>query len=107
MEVLEINNVFESWSIVARKSRDEYTEMLEKQVRELKSTNRQLTKRLRKIDKQFRVSLELEEEEQRKAPKKEKQPPDCPKCLKGYLVSIDLGAKKIVSCTCGYRRTEK
>lgn len=95
---------------MARKSRDEYVEKLEKEVRALKSTNRQLTRRLRKIDKKFRETLELEEEEQRKAPRAEREPEvpfDCPKCSKGHLKDIPLGIKVLWKCTkCDYKETK-
>ena len=87
---------------------EEYLERLEKEVRRLKATNKQLTRRLRKIDRQFRISLELEEEAQRKIPKREKQKPDCPSCKDGYLQDVTFLDKKFKKCTCGYRsKTEK
>lgn len=92
---------------MARKNRDTEVERLEKEVRDLKSLNRQLTKRLKKIDRQFRKNLELEEEELRKPPKREKIVPDCPACFKGNLMDIELGSKLLRKCnTCAYRKTQ-
>lgn len=91
---------------MARKSRDEYVEQLEKQIRELKSVNRQLTKRLRKLDKHFRETLELEEEVLKVRKPKNEDKFDCPQCKKGILLNTPMGPKVFTKCdNCAYKKT--
>lgn len=86
---------------------------LEKENRELKSTVRTLQKRLKKIDKDYRVELEeaskerqLEDDQKvRKAPA-----PKCLHCGKGNLFEVDLLGRVFVncdSCTNKYRKPTK
>lgn len=89
---------------MGRKPREDEIDRLEKENRELKALNRQLTKRLRKVDRYFRKTLEIEEEEARKAPKTQKKVPDCSQCKDGFLQEITFMGKSFKKCNkCAFR----
>lgn len=91
---------------------DDEIERLREEIRELKSVNRSLLKRLKKIDRNYEERLEEEREKdfketfEKKETKKESL---CPKCAKGQLkVNSDIPGRIITSCeTCEYRETKK
>lgn len=95
-----------------RKEEDE-VERLEKEIRELKTINRSLLKRLRKVDKGFDEFIKDKSED--KNPKlhekyeEEKKHPDCPDCRKGFIVKVNIAGRIFNRCDlCGWRtKTEK
>ena len=94
-----------------KRNEETYIEKLEKEVRELKSLNRTLIKRLRKVDKGYNKAIEDEKEKQDQELEKEfnvKKEEKCPECGKGRLVEIAFGPRVIRKCTlCTYRKTQK
>lgn len=92
------------------KNKDDYLEGLENEVRQLKSLNRQLTKRLKKVDREFRATLELKSDDESDVIKvsKPKGVP-CPDCEDGILGDpFQFGKKIITKCkSCNYRKTDK
>lgn len=85
---------------------------LERQVRELKSINRNLTKRLKKLEKGKDRYEEYEEDCQEEALEDKRQEPPtgnlCTECKTGQIELIDLGARKMEKCLdCGHRKTKK
>lgn len=88
--------------------KDEDVSRLEKQVRELKSTIRTLEKRLKRIDKDFRVEMEEAQKERHYedavevAPKSKK----CPECTRGNVIETNLRGRIFYRCSiddCGYK----
>lgn len=94
-----------------KKKEIDHVERLEKEIRELKSINRALMKRLKKLDRDFRKIEDLEEElvsiyqNEDHAPKKNV----CPECSKGKVEEVNLGARVMRKCenNCGYREFKK
>lgn len=85
-----------------KRNKDEYVERLERELRDLKSVNRQLMRRLKKVDRQFRQSEELEDEAQRETEVRAKPAYDCRECKQGNLKELDLGTRKYQVCSfCG------
>lgn len=84
---------------------------LERQVRELKSINRNLTKRLKKLEKGKDRYEDYEEdckEEALKSNIKEIKFNTCTQCKTGQIEIVDLGARKMEKCLdCGHRKTKK
>jgi hypothetical protein len=89
-----------------KKREDDINDRLERENRELKSLNRQLLRRLKKVDRQFRASQELEDETDEPVKQKEY---DCPKCRKADLTELTFGKVTFVVCeaACGYREKKK
>lgn len=91
---------------MGKKNRDEYVESLEKEVKELKSLNRQLTKRLKKLDRNFKAVEQLTSQEKEEADKeiaKEKSQ-RCPACHEGKLHEIKIMDRILKKCSaCEYR----
>lgn len=85
---------------MARKNRNDETERLEEQVRELKSIIRSLEKRLKKVDRSYRreEEVQLEPEPVHKSEK-------CSKCEEGSMSTIVLSNNKTFKkCSnCGER----
>ena len=95
---------------MARKDREEDTvDRLERENRELKAVNRQLQKRLKKVDRRFKAKREMiETKEERELDKaEEKRPGDCPRCKENDITEIDMGVKTYETCRCGFRRLKK
>lgn len=98
-----------------KRNEESYVEKLEKELREEKAKNRQLIKRLRKLDKAYNRSIKEAEQEARDELEKEfhghvekEEVEKCPSCGKGRLLEINLGARIIKKCSqCPYRKTEK
>ena len=87
-----------------RDSDEEVIEQLQKEIRELKSINRSLLKRLKKVDREYHKALE-EEEEESPRPKVKKEEFSCTNCGKGHLVdNKSIPGRVFKSCTsCDYR----
>lgn len=82
-----------------KRQKDDYVEQLEKEVRELKSIVRSLQKKLKRVDKGFKIEHESKEDT-RTIPNKIY----CPECSKDELKTIDIAGRKFERCeTCGYR----
>lgn len=94
-----------------KKKEDDYITRLEKEIRELKSINRSLMKRLKKLDRNFKKVEDLEEElieiykNEEHKPKVQK----CPECAKGTIIETNLGVRILKKCSesCGWRQTVK
>ena len=85
-----------------RDSDEEVIEQLQKEIRELKSINRSLMKRLKKVDREYHKALE---EEESPRPKVKKEEFSCTNCGKGHLVdNKSIPGRVFKSCTsCDYR----
>jgi vacuolar-type H+-ATPase subunit I/STV1 len=96
----------------ARKDEDP-VEKLEKEVRQLKALNRSLQKRLKKIDRQYAKTLELEEESKEEELKKAQEPNvshkvPCEHCGKGYVEETNLLGRVFLKCTtCDFKGRKK
>ena len=91
-------------SLMARKRTEEdRVYQLEQQVRDLKQLNRQLMRRLRKVDKGYKFDDAEDENDTRFADNV------CKQCCKGVIVvSFDVPGRKLVRCTiCDYRLSQK
>jgi len=93
---------------MARKRKDDEEEIikLEKEIRELKSINRSLLRRLRKIDKGFHEFVkESEDEKEEKQPEPatpRKQP--CGSCGRYELTDVTIAGRYFKRCEgCGWR----
>lgn len=79
------------------------TEYLKGQIRKLESENRQLKKRLKKLDRRAHFYENIVEESVEEVEVKDK----CPSCKKGDLVLIDLKYVQFEQCNeedCDYRK---
>lgn len=93
-----------------KSSEDDTIERLEKEIRELKTINRSLLRRLKKVDKNYSKALEEEEnaiDDVYEPPKVYKK--YCDQCGKGSVEEVVVAGRKFVRCgLCGYRsRAEK
>lgn len=80
---------------------EDRVEELEQQIRELKSINRHLMKRLKKLDRGFKYDEIYDEDDVSNKNM-------CPDCSRGELIEIFIINRKLTRCEiCGYRRTEK
>jgi hypothetical protein len=94
---------------MARKRKDDEDEIskLEKEIRELKSINRSLLRRLRKIDKGFHEFLkdgvDEKEEKQSEQPVPSRRPL-CTNCGRSELTEVTIAGRRIKRCElCGWR----
>jgi predicted nuclease with TOPRIM domain len=88
-----------------KKGTDDEVEKLEQEINRLKSENRHLHKELKRSNKKYKP--EHEQEDLIKEDHKEKLN-ICDNCGKGKLAIVELGPRKLVSCTvCEYRKTLK
>lgn len=95
---------------MARKRKDDEDEVskLEKEIRELKSLNRSLLRRLKKVDKGFgeyakEIDYGKEEEEHKPTPPPIKQPL-CGSCGRSELTEITIAGRQFKRCEiCGWR----
>lgn len=86
----------------SKKRKDDEITRLQKEVRELKSLNRSLMKRLKKVDRHVDYEEFENKEEDTSTKKKDKRIP-CPKCGQP-LESISVANRTIKRCTdCKYR----
>lgn len=82
-------------------------ETLEKQIRELKSTNRSLLKRLKKVDRSFRKTGSKEKDQESEY-KEYNSIFLCPECHKGAIVVLPLGPRILNKCTvCDWHEIKK
>jgi hypothetical protein len=94
---------------LAKKNRDDYTESLEREVKDLKALNRSLMRRLKKLDRNFKAIEELTDSERHEDDKevaKEEQTKAtrCPKCYQGKLVDVTFMNRTLKKCSqCDYR----
>jgi len=89
-----------------KSSEDDTIERLEKEIRELKTINRSLLRRLKKVDKNYSKSVEeLIEEPVYEQPKLEKQYKKyCTECAKGVIQEVIVAGRKFIRCDlCGHR----
>jgi len=88
-----------------RKKQDDEYSRLRKEIRELKSVNRALRKRLKKVDREYKEP-EADEHEKLLEDHFEEftKQPSCSHCGKGEIVSISIAGRKFERCnTCTYR----
>tara|TARA_R110000868_G_scaffold66014_14_gene197067 strand:- start:2821 stop:3135 length:315 start_codon:yes stop_codon:yes gene_type:complete len=94
---------------LAKKNKDDYTESLERDIKQLKALNRQLMRRLKKLDRNFKAIEELTdseryEDDKEVAKEEAKAATRCPKCLQGRLVSVTFMNRTLNKCSqCDYR----
>lgn len=90
---------------MAKKKDDSEIDRLEQQVRELKSINRSLMKRLKKVDRHYKdVINEPAEPEQEKEGTKR----TCPNCERGEITEVDLLGRIFERCSvCDWRSKTK
>lgn len=87
-----------------KKTEDEVTR-LEEQIRELKSVNRSLMKRLKKVDRHYKDVINERDEE---TPEKEGTKRTCPHCERGDVTEVDLLGRVFERCTvCDWRSKTK
>lgn len=106
MEALAVQ---ESRFQLAKKNRDTYVESLEKEIKGLKALNRQLLRRLKKLDRNFKAIEELTDTEQLEDDKEvakdeAKKALRCPKCFQGRMISVTFMNRTLTKCSqCDYR----
>lgn len=95
---------------MARKRKDDDDEIskLEKEIRELKSINRSLLRRLRKIDKGFhefvKESVDEKEEEPNTQPDLTSRRQLCGSCGRSELTEVTIAGRQFKRCeVCGWR----
>lgn len=91
---------------MGKKNRDEYLESLEKEIKELKSVNRQLVRRLKKLDKQFKSIEQLTSGEREEADQEieKERVQRCPACHEGRMREVTFMNRKLRKCSsCEYR----
>jgi zona occludens toxin (predicted ATPase) len=84
-----------------KKSKDEVEE-LEQQIRELKSINRALLRRLKKVDRNYKEIFDekdIENEHRKKAKEEERAKRACTHCERGELTEIDILGRIFTRCT--------
>lgn len=97
----------------AQKGTDDFTiDRLNQEIRELKSLNRSLMKRLKKIDREYYEALEnTEEDDEIESAKFESETLkaiQCPDCNKGVLTVTTLAGRQFSRCNmCDYRSKAK
>ena len=91
-----------------KRSKEDYTDKLEKEIRELKAINRSLMRQLKKISKGINKEaydnaleeLELSNEKKETKPQRNK----CSECGKGTIVEVNIVGRIFHRCdTCGYK----
>ncbi len=89
------------------KRKEEYVERLEAQIRELKSENRSLLKRVRRLSKGYRKFLDQEHDEDvKEAPKAiSDEIKACWECTKGVLIKKVVLNRSWRECTVCPKRT--
>ena len=72
----------------------------------LRSLNKELSRQLKQLEKDFNVEKIVKAEKKNEIPEDDKK---CPICGKGGISEVDLGIKKMVSCSlnCGYKKIIK
>lgn len=86
-----------------KKQEDEYSR-LRKEIRELKSVNRALRKRLKKVDREYKEPETDHEKELEDKFEEFTKVASCSLCGKGEIVTITIAGRKFERCnTCTYR----
>ena len=86
-----------------KRTQDDEVDRLQQEVRELKSLNRSLLKRLKKVDRFYHESLEQEEAVVEAKPVYT-TPPKCPKCGIGKMLAVTVVGRSFTRCEdCGHR----
>ncbi len=99
----------ESGFQLGKKNRDDYLESLEREVKDLKSVNRQLMRRLKKVDRNYKASEELTDKDKQDDDKQvQKEAKDralrCPSCHEGRMLEIVVMNRCLRKCDkCEYR----
>lgn len=92
---------------MAKKKDDSEIDRLEQQVRELKSLNRSLMKRLKKVDRHYKEVVN-EREEEDAGSEKERTKRTCSNCERGELTEVNLLGRVFERCTvCDWRSKTK
>lgn len=90
---------------------DDEVERLQKEVRELKSLNRSLMKRLKKIDREYAEEIEKANSERAQSedvPSVQTRRSLCGHCGKGNIVTVDIVGRKFQKCdTCDWKSGRK
>ena len=95
--------------MMARKRKDDEDEIsrLEKEIRELKSLNRSLLRRLRKVDKgfgEYAKEIDYGKEEEKQKPITTVKRPLCGSCGRSELTDITIAGRCFKRCeVCGWR----
>lgn len=97
---------------MARKKQDDEVERLQKEIRELKATNRSMLKRLKKVDREYAEEFEKLKQERAQEEDYNSRPADrpvnCVHCGKGTIITIDLLGRKFQKCsTCDWKSGRK
>lgn len=88
-----------------RDSDEEIIEHLQREVRELKSLNRSLLKRLKKVDREYHKALEDNDDDYIERAKVKRLDYSCTHCGKGHLIdNKSIPGRVFKACTsCDYR----
>lgn len=91
---------------MAKKKDDNEIDRLEEQIRELKSLNRSLMKRLRKVDRHYKEVINEPEETSTEEEKGTKR--SCPQCTRGEITEVNLLGRVFERCSvCDWRSKTK
>ena len=91
-----------------KRHEEDYIEKIEKELRELKSVNRSLMRRLKKVDRHFKPSETLVEKERPDKKIKDIAPSNtCPKCSLNELKETKRGFRTFAECSCGFKELVK
>lgn len=81
------------------------------EIHDLKRVNKQLQEDIKKLERQLNNQSKKENTTKPKVKDEPapKDPADCPECQNGKIEVVELGVRKMVSCTlkCGYRKVIK
>lgn len=97
---------------MSRKKPKDEVEELEKQIRDLKSLNRALMRRLKKVDRNYREALnqsekDLENDQEQKA-EENKIRRACSHCERGELIEVNIVGRIFTRCSvCDWRSGAK
>ena len=91
---------------MAKKKNEDEIDRLEEQIRELKSINRSLMKRLKKVDRHYKDVINEREEDS--DTEKERTKRTCSHCERGELTEVNLLGRVFERCTvCDWRSKTK
>jgi hypothetical protein len=89
-----------------KKKDDDEVTRLQKQIRELKSMNRALLKRLKKVDRNYEEETKEELDQELEERYVELSDPTCKDCGRGNIIIIDLPSGKLKMCDVCKKRTK-
>lgn len=98
---------------MGRKKPKDDIERLEQQIRELKSVNRSLLKRLKKLDRNYKEMSDesersVEDGHKEKAKEKERAKRPCTHCERGFITEVNIVGRIFFKCTvCDWRSGAK